>query len=716
MSIIWSLTFALSLPVLLAPDGLGAQEALPIPQSATWRYFKGLEEPPAGWNQTEFDDSVWLEGRTPFGFGAKPHATDLADMFDNYSSVYARRGFTVLEPGVVSLRLSVDYDDAFVAFINGVEVARSNLRDTNHDVLVSRRHESVAGEDFELRGLEGVLNVGCRNVLAVEGRNFPQQDDDFLLAVRLEEVDCNANGLGDSADIASGASQDCNANGVPDECDTDRGFRGFQSTLPVAFLGPHASDRVFADFDGNGLMDAAVHADTRADSGWLQGLGRSDFDLNAAVWLYLNPGGPSRLAGMTRFLSFSGGVWGLTAGDFDADGRDDLAVAARYGELVVVLDVTEVRSREVTLSTDRLITLLSSGDFDGDGTLDLLAVARQTEARDPDPTVPVQLFVFLNNGDATFSEPVLIDLDPLLDYRELATGDFDGDGTLDLILRAAGVGEGGVGETSWLLTWENRGGGTLALGRSVRETRSPSGLAVADVDGDGLVDVVSSERAKLWLYINLGDDFLPLRIPLERQPEVVVTADLENDGDVDVVVSCEVDDGGEVLALLGFGDGLFSALISLGSVLDPRFIAAADFTGNGAPDILAGKYYLQLLRNRSHRGTEDQDRDRVPDDCNMSFVRGDCDGDGRVGGSVNDALILLNFNFLGGPEPRCLAACDADSSGKVRGQLGDALYLLNFSFLNGPGPAPPFPDCGLPSARDQAMGCQEPPPPCRRTP
>jgi len=77
-----------------------------------------------------------------------------------------------------------------------------------------------------------------------------------------------------------------------------------------------------------------------------------------------------------------------------------------------------------------------------------------------------------------------------------------------------------------------------------------------------------------------------------------------------------------------------------------------------------------------------------------SFVRGDCDADGRVSGIVSDAVVILAYNFLGGAEPPCLAACDANGDGRVSGGVTDAVYLLNFNFLGGPPPAAPFPACG----------------------
>jgi hypothetical protein len=97
----------------------------------------------------------------------------------------------------------------------------------------------------------------------------------------------------------------------------------------------------------------------------------------------------------------------------------------------------------------------------------------------------------------------------------------------------------------------------------------------------------------------------------------------------------------------------------------------------------------------------------------VPFIRGDCDVDGVVRGVVTDAIFFLNWNFSGGNEPACLAACDADGDGAVRGTVTDAVYLLNFNFLGGSRPPSPFPDCGLDPLGKNGPGCEQPPERCR---
>ena len=89
------------------------------------------------------------------------------------------------------------------------------------------------------------------------------------------------------------------------------------------------------------------------------------------------------------------------------------------------------------------------------------------------------------------------------------------------------------------------------------------------------------------------------------------------------------------------------------------------------------------------------------------FVRGDCNGDGQVGGTVSDVVFLLSFLFLGAERPDCVAACDANGDGGVVGQVTDAVYLLAFLFQGGSPPPSPYPRCGDGTGRDERLGCDE---------
>ncbi|HLU47184.1 MAG TPA: lamin tail domain-containing protein, partial [Planctomycetota bacterium] len=103
-----------------------------IDRGAPWRYRRGsapFSSPSDAWIAPDFDDAAWESGPSGFGFGDDDDATVLDDMQGSYSSVAVRTSFSIsaLELGAgIEWLLGVDYDDGFVAFVNGVEVARAN--------------------------------------------------------------------------------------------------------------------------------------------------------------------------------------------------------------------------------------------------------------------------------------------------------------------------------------------------------------------------------------------------------------------------------------------------------------------------------------------------------------------------------------------------------------------------------------------------------------
>lgn len=87
-----------------------------------WTYNAATSEPPADWYFQDFDDSGWSSGPGPLGFGDGDDATVIA----NCNSVYMRRDFELEDAADMTyLALNADYDDGFVAYLNGFEIARS---------------------------------------------------------------------------------------------------------------------------------------------------------------------------------------------------------------------------------------------------------------------------------------------------------------------------------------------------------------------------------------------------------------------------------------------------------------------------------------------------------------------------------------------------------------------------------------------------------------
>ena len=83
------------------------------------------------------------------------------------------------------------------------------------------------------------------------------------------------------------------------------------------------------------------------------------------------------------------------------------------------------------------------------------------------------------------------------------------------------------------------------------------------------------------------------------------------------------------------------------------------------------------------------------------FIRGDADASTAI--NITDGIFILNFLFLGGPNPPCEDAADADDSNAIN--ITDGIYVLNFLFLGGPDPAAPYPDCGTDPDEDETVIC-----------
>ncbi len=158
-----------------------------IDRGHPWFYFEGYEEPPANWMMPEFDDSEWLTGPSGFGSGDGDDATFVNV---NVVSCYIRTTFRIEDLDVISaLLMHVDYDDGFIAYLNGVEIARENLGHPGEAVFFDTTCD-LEHEAGLYRGLwpayyfftdpESWLIEG-QNVLAIEVHNEEVWNDMTLI-------------------------------------------------------------------------------------------------------------------------------------------------------------------------------------------------------------------------------------------------------------------------------------------------------------------------------------------------------------------------------------------------------------------------------------------------------------------------------------------------------------------------------------------------------
>jgi len=84
------------------------------------------------------------------------------------------------------------------------------------------------------------------------------------------------------------------------------------------------------------------------------------------------------------------------------------------------------------------------------------------------------------------------------------------------------------------------------------------------------------------------------------------------------------------------------------------------------------------------------------------FRRGDSNASGDL--NITDGVFVLNYLFLGGPEPPCQDAADSDDNGTLN--ITDGVRILNYLFLGGPAPPAPGPDtCGDDPTADELPAC-----------
>lgn len=166
-----------------------------IYDSDTWRYLVPKTKVSANWRLMNFDDSTWSQGKGGFGYGPGIHGTTIWKRSNGArpSAVFMRKVFQAVDTSKISIAvLHVDYDDAFVAFLNGVEIASSGLFSAlpafdelgvDHDAAM---HYGGQPEEFIISPakLKSIITKGA-NILSVQVHNSSLNSSDMSSNVFL---------------------------------------------------------------------------------------------------------------------------------------------------------------------------------------------------------------------------------------------------------------------------------------------------------------------------------------------------------------------------------------------------------------------------------------------------------------------------------------------------------------------------------------------------
>ncbi|WP_421895175.1 CotH kinase family protein [Marinoscillum sp.] len=175
---------------LAAQSQINHWESVVLPGD-TWSYQVPTSQPSASWIQVDFDDAQWSQGPSGIGYGDDDDQT----VIDATMAVYMRIGFTIVSlTEVEQLLLDMDYDDGFVAYLNGTEIARSLVsgEPPAFDQPSDGLHEAqlYTGADPERHMVDQSLLVEGANVLAIEVHNESLTSSD-LTAIPTMSVGIN---------------------------------------------------------------------------------------------------------------------------------------------------------------------------------------------------------------------------------------------------------------------------------------------------------------------------------------------------------------------------------------------------------------------------------------------------------------------------------------------------------------------------------------------
>lgn len=153
-----------------------------VPQDAEWQYNFELPIRGNDWTMMDFNAEEWKTGPGAFGFGRVAFRTDVKEMRRRHKVLYARRGFQIEQTDrFTEIGLLIDFSDAFIAYINGHEVARNGVgRSSGRNAQNVKARDQKGSQYFSLADALKYLKDGA-NLLTIEAHISSADKAEFLL-------------------------------------------------------------------------------------------------------------------------------------------------------------------------------------------------------------------------------------------------------------------------------------------------------------------------------------------------------------------------------------------------------------------------------------------------------------------------------------------------------------------------------------------------------
>jgi uncharacterized protein (TIGR03437 family) len=267
----------------------------------------------------------------------------------------------------------------------------------------------------------------------------------------------------------------------------------------------------------------------------------------------------------------------VAVGDFNRDGKRDLVTANHFGNSVTVLLGNGAGGFAAAPGSPFAVGTTPASVAVGDFNGDGKLDLVTANANSNNLTV------LLGNGAGGFAaapgSPVAVGASPIF----VAVADLNGDGRLDIVAVNSGD------NTLTVLLGNGSGGFTTSAGSPLAAGLSPASVAVGDFNGDHMPDLVAANFGDGTVSVFLGDGLGGFTasgpVAVGVNPASVALGDFNSDGSLDIVTANFGDN--TVTELLGDGSGGFTAAPASPFPVGrkPYSIAVADFNGDGQPDI-----------------------------------------------------------------------------------------------------------------------------------